>query len=97
MYKYQNHLFPDIRQMWLVNMETDKITHMVEVEKGEEHTNKQPDGSPKRKYWYPIIACYKLDKPLPQYLKVLIKGFETIVNNPTDNLTKIWVIRDNHL
>ena len=96
-YEYRNYLFPDVRKMWLVNTETDMITHMIEVERGEEHNDTQIDGSPKRKYQYPITACSKLDKPLPRCSKVAIKGFETIVWSPTDKLMKIWAIRDNCL
>ena len=47
MYEYQNHLFPNIQKMWLVNTETDMITHMIKVGKGEEHNDMRPDGSPK--------------------------------------------------
>ena len=83
--------------MWLVNTETDMITHMIEVEKGEEHNDLRPDGTPKRKYRYPIAAYHKLDIPLPRCLKIAIKGFKTIVNSPTDKLTKIWAIRDDCL
>ena len=39
-YKYQNHLFPNIQKMWLVNVEMDLITHMIKVRKGEEHDDK---------------------------------------------------------
>ena len=83
--------------MWLVNTETDMITHMIEVGKGEEHDDKQSDGSPKRKYRYPILACYKLNKPLPQCSKTPIRGFETIIRNPTQDLMEIWAIRDDRL
>ena len=44
-YKYRDHLFPDVQKMWLVNTETDKITHMIEVGSGEKHNDRQPDGS----------------------------------------------------
>ena len=96
-YEYRNHLFPDVRKMWLVNTETNMITHMVEVERGEEHNDMRPDGTPKRKYRYPIIACHKIDTPIPRCSKVAIKGFETIVWDPTDKLMKIWAIRDDRL
>ena len=46
-YEYRNHLFPNVRKMWLVNTETNMITHMVEVGQGEEHKDTRPDGSPK--------------------------------------------------
>ena len=96
-YKYRNHLFPEVQKMWLVNTETDRITHMIEVGKGEEHNDKRPDGSSKRKYRYPILTCHKLGQTLPRCLKVPIQGFETIINNPTNNLTKIWAIGDDRL
>ena len=83
--------------MWLVNTETDMITHMIEVKKGEEHIDIRPDGSPKRKYRYPITACHKLDTPLPRCSKTAIKGFETRVLDPTNKLMKIWAIRDDRL
>ena len=97
MYKYQNRLLPDVWKMWLVNTENDMITHMIEVRGGEEHNDTRPDGSPKRRYRYPIVACYKLDTPLPRCSKISIKGFETIVCSPTDKLTEIWAIRDDRL
>ena len=96
-YEYRNHLFPDVWKMWLVNTENDKITHMIEVGNGEEHNDKRPDGSSKRKYWYPILACYKLDQSLPRCSKIPIKGFETIIRSPTNSFTKIWAIRDDCL
>ena len=96
-YEYRNYLFPDVRKMWLVNTETDMITHMIEVEKGEKHNDLRPDATPRQKYRYPITACHKLDTPLPRCSKIAIKGFETIVWSPTDKLTKIWVIRDDRL
>ena len=94
-YKYRNHLFPDVRKMWLVNTETDMITHMIEVEKGEKHNDKRPDGSPKRKYKYPIIACYRLDTPILS--RIAVKEFDDRIYDLTDKLTKVWAIRDDRL
>ena len=96
-YKYRNHLFPDGQKMWLVNTKTNEITYMIEVGSGEEHSDKRLDGSLRRKYRYPILACYKLNQTLPWCSKVLIKGFETVIRNPADDLAKIWVIRDDCL
>ena len=70
---------------------------MIEVGKGEEHNDKRPDGSSKRRYQYPILAYYQLDQPLPRCVKTPMKGFETIVRSPNASLTKIWSIRDKHL
>ena len=81
--------------MWLVNTEMDMITHMIEVEKGEEHNDTRPDGSPKRKYKYPIVACYKLNEPILS--KITIKGFDMRIRDLTNNLTKVWAIRDDRL
>ena len=96
-YEYRNYLIPDVQKMWLVNTETDMITHMIEVEKGEEHNDTRPDGSLKRKYRYPIIAYYKLNTPIPRCSKEPIQVFEAVVWEPSNDLTKIWAIRDDRL
>ena len=94
-YEYRNHLFPDVQKMWLVNTETNMISHMIEVGKGEEHNDMRADGTPKRKYRYPIIACYTLDEPILSRLTT--KGFDTRIQNLTNKFTKIWAIRDDRL
>ena len=94
-YEYRNHLFPNVQKMWLVSTEMKMITHMIEVGKGEEHSDTRFDGSPKRKYRYPILACHKLDEPILS--RIPIKGFDTRIQDLTDKLTKIWAIRDDRL
>ena len=94
-YEYRNHLFPDVRKMWLINTETSMITHMIEVKEGEEHNDLRRDGSRKRKYRYPIIACHRLDTPILS--KISIKEFDNRIQDLTDKLTKVWTIRDDRL
>ena len=54
----------DIKRLWLLNTQNKLDTHMAAVETGQLHIDKRPDGTPKRKWKYPITTFYKLDTPL---------------------------------
>jgi hypothetical protein len=98
--EYQNYWLPDVKRFWLVNTETKLTSHMIEVDFGQPHDNRQPDGTPKWKLKYPILVLYRLDKPfLPNSDRLVCKrpSGPIIMKRPDIALTKIWAIRDNHL
>ena len=62
--EYRSYLMEDIERLWFLNTQDKLVTHMAVVETGQLHNNKRPDGTPKRKWKYPITTLYKLDTPL---------------------------------
>ena len=87
MHKYRNYLLLDVQHMWLVNTKTNTTTHMIEVRRGKEHNDKQPDGTPKWIYQYPTLAYHQLNQPIPHCVDTPMKSFKTIVyHNPYENL-----------
>ena len=67
---------------------------MAAVETGQLHEDKRPDGTPKRKWKYPITTFYKLDTPL--YLKDRRlegrnpQGPVYTTSKPNVKMTKLW-------
>ena len=62
--EYRSYLMEDIERLWFLNTQDKLVTHMAAVETGQLHEDKRPDGTPKRKWKYPITTFYKLDTPL---------------------------------
>ena len=67
---------------------------MAVVETGQLHEDKRPDGTPKKKWKYPITTFYKLDTPL--YLKERrLEGWNPqgpvyTTSKPDVKMTKLW-------
>ena len=74
---------------------------MIEVDVGRQHKDERPDGTLNQKFKYPILALFRLNKPFKPDDERLThetpSGPVHIQGQPTTNLTKVWVIRDDHL
>ena len=67
---------------------------MAVVELGQLHDDKRPDGTPKRKWKYPITTFYKLDTPLfPKDRRLEGRNPQGPVyttSKPDVKMTKLW-------
>ena len=67
---------------------------MAVVETGQLHEDKRPDGTPKRKWKYPIMTFYKLDTPLYPKDRCLEgqnpQGPVYTTSKPDVKMTKLW-------
>ena len=67
---------------------------MAAVELGQLHEDKRPDGTPKRKWKYPITTLYKLDTPLyPKDRRLegrYPQGPVYTTSKPNVKMTKLW-------
>ena len=92
--EYRSYLIEDVERPWFLNTQDKLVTHMAVVELGQLHEDKKPDGTPKRKWKYPITTFYKLNTPL--YLKDRHlegrnpQGPVYMTSKPNVKMTKLW-------
>ena len=84
----------DIERLWFLNTQDKLVTHMAAVETGQLHNDKQPDGTPRRKWKYPITTLYKLDTPIYPKERRLEgrnpQGPVYTTSKPEVKMTKLW-------
>ena len=92
--EYKSYLMEDIERLWSLNTQDKLVTHMAVVELGQPHEDKRPDGTPKRKWKYPITTFYKLDTPLyPKEQRLegrSPQGPVYTTSKPNVKMTKLW-------
>jgi hypothetical protein len=92
--EYRSYLIEDIERLWFLNTQDKLVTHMAAVETGQFHEDKRPDGTPKRKWKYPITTLYKLDTPLYPKDRCLEgqnpQGPVYTTSKPNVKMTKLW-------
>jgi hypothetical protein len=83
-----NCLMTKVQRLWLLNEETQQITHLVEVDSAE------PEG---RQYKYPIRNLYTLKKPMqmdnPSLLREWPGGPVFMKAPPITPVIKLWSIK----
>ena len=91
--EYRSYLMEDIKRLWFLNTKDKLVTNMAAVELGQLHTDKRPDGTPKRKRKYPITTFYRLDTPLypkDQRLEGWNPQGPVYTSKPDIKMTKLW-------
>ena len=92
--EYRSYLMEDIERLWFLNTQDKLVTHMAAVETGQLHKDKSPDGTPRRKWKYPITTLYKLDTPLYPKDRRLEgrnpQGPVYTTSKPEVKMTKLW-------
>ena len=73
--EYRSYLMEDIERLRFLNTQDKLVTHMAAVETGQLHEDKKPDGTPKRKWKYPIMGhCTNSTHPYIRKIDALRDG-----------------------